>query len=95
MAECIDLFAGEVLPDDSAYNRTETVRAFHCILNKIESRKTKATKDLLENAGKPRTKEDDMALAKLYAKGISNKALAKHFGRTTVAITSIKKRRYN
>lgn len=92
MADGADPLTGEVLAEDNVCNKAEIVRALHCVLNELESKKSSPTRKLPENAGKPWTEEDDALLAELYAQGITNKALAERFGRTGGAITSRLKR---
>ena len=86
LAEGVDPTTGEILPDDSVYNKGEVVRALYTVLNALGSKTTK--RKLPNNAGKPWTKEEENRLKELYNRGLSKKEISKELGRTTGSITS-------
>ena len=86
LAEGIDPTTGEVLPDDSVYNKGEIVRAMYAVLNSLDEKKPK--KNLPENAGKPWTKEDEAVLIELYRSGASKKEICKTLQRTVTGIAA-------
>lgn len=86
LADGVDPLTGEFLSDQCICNRAEVVRAFHCILRKLEQEMDKQKKKLPENAGKPWSSEDDIALAKMFDAGCSKKELRERFQRTSGAI---------
>lgn len=86
LAEGIDPTTGEVLPEDSVYNKGEVVRALYAVLDRLENVKPK--KALPKNAGKPWNKEDDERLRKSFASGMTKKELCAEFERTSGSISS-------
>ena len=86
LAEGVDPTTGEVLPDDSVYNKSEVVRALYIVLNSLEVKKPK--RSLPENAGKPLSKDEEDRLKELYNSGLSKKDISKELGRTTGSISS-------
>ena len=86
LAEGIDPTTGEVLPEDSVYNKGDIVRALYTVLNSLDAKKAK--KPLPENAGKPWSKDEENYLIELYNKGFSKKQISKEFRRTTGSISS-------
>lgn len=86
LAEGIDPTTGELLPEDSVYNKGDIVRALYTILDVVGKKKTK--KNLPENAGKPWSDELDQRLKEAYNGGVSVKEIAKEMGRTTGSISS-------
>ena len=54
LADGIDPGTGELLPEDSVCNEPEVIRAFYCILQKLEcTSKTKQVNACPQNSGKP------------------------------------------
>ena len=86
LAEGVDPTTGEVLPEDSIYNKAEVIRAMYTILNCLETYKSK--KGLPQNAGKPWSAEDDERLKVYFESGMTKKELCAEFERTTGSITS-------
>ncbi len=86
LAEGIDPTTGEVLAEDSLYNKGDIVRALYAVLNALDTKKSK--KNLPENSGKPWTEDEEDLLKELYNKGLSKKEISKELGRTTGSISS-------
>ena len=86
LAEGIDPTTGEVLPDDSVYNKGHVVRALYTVLSSLEAKKQKRNQP--ENAGKPWSKDEEDRLKELYNSGLSKKDIAKELGRTIGSISS-------
>lgn len=86
LAEGVDPTTGEVLPDDSVYNKGEVVRALYALLNNSAASKKK--KELPQNAGKPWTVEDDADLKACFEDGMSKKEMCAKFERTAGSIVS-------
>ena len=83
LAKGINPVTGEVLPENSSFNKPEVIRE---VFNLIE-RSTKSN-SLTQNQGTPWTKALKEELGKLYSEGVSIEELASHFGRTSGAIRS-------
>lgn len=88
LADGTDPLTGEVLSDGNVCNKVEVVRALHCVLSELETKKSGSTRILPENAGKPWTKEDDLKLIAMFDEGCSKQEMMSFFGRTNGAITS-------
>ena len=86
LAEGIDPTTGEVLPDNSVYNKGDVVRALYTVLNHLD--KDKSKKYMPSNAGKPWTEIEDDKLRDEYASKIKISDIAKEHGRTYTAIES-------
>lgn len=86
LADGVDPFTGELLPDDSVCSRADVVRAFHCILETLD--KQPQEKKLPENAGKPWTEEDEKILGNMFDHGCSSKDMQAYFHRTRGAIAA-------
>ncbi len=86
LAEGIDPTTGEVLPEDSVYNKGEVVRALYAVLDRLETVKPK--RSLPKNAGKPWTSEEDAKLKNCFESGMSKKELCAEFERTSGSISS-------
>lgn len=90
LAEGVDPFTGEVLSNESIYNRPDVIRALYTVLeattSNAEAPKPAQTLDPKRNAGKPWTEVEDDKLRDefLEKKKISN--IAKEHGRTSNAI---------
>ena len=87
LADGVDPFTGEVLPEESLFNHPEVVRAFFCILDQLEKPST-SKKPLPENAGKPWSQADDRALAKMFDSGCTRQEMKDYFKRSSGAIAS-------
>ena len=86
LAEGVDPTTGEVLPEDSIYNKADIIRAIYTILNCLETSKPK--KELPQNAGKPWSVEDDERLKLCFESGMTKKELCTEFKRTSGSIAS-------
>lgn len=85
LADGIDPFTGEVLPQDHVCNQPEMIRAFHELLNVISSSKKKA---LPRNAGKPWTEIEEEKPLDEFDHGMTPGEIAKEHGRSRGAIES-------
>ena len=85
LADGIDPFTGELLPQNHVCNQPEMIRAFHEVLNVIPSPKKKA---LPRNAGKPWTDIEEEKLLEEFDSGMMPSAIAKEHGRSKGAIES-------
>ncbi len=86
LAEGIDPTTGELLPEDSVYNKGDIVRALYTVLNYLDTDKTK--RNLPDNAGKPWSKGEEERLKELYNSGLSKKDISKELCRTIGSISS-------
>ena len=86
LAEGVDPTTGEVLPDDSVYNKGDVVRALYAVLSYLD--KGKAKKSIPANAGKPWNEIEDDKLRDEYASKMKISDIAKEHGRTYNAIDS-------
>lgn len=88
LASGIDPFTGEPLPEDSVCNKTEIVRAIHCVLTELTPKQSKPAKPRPENTGKPWTAEDDLLLAKMYDAGSTRREMCDCFKRTPSSVAA-------
>ena len=86
LAEGVDPTTGELLPDDSVYNKGDVVRALYTALSSLDTKKSK--RSLPENAGKPWSKHEEERLKELYNSGLSKKDISKEMCRTIGSISS-------
>ena len=86
LAEGIDPTTGEVLPEDSVYNKGEVVRALYTVLDRLETVNPK--RSLPKNAGKPWSADEDAKLRSCFESGMSKKELCAEFERTSGSISS-------
>ena len=86
LAEGIDPTTGEVLPDNSVYNKGEIVRALYAVLNALDTSKLK--RELSLNAGKPWSTEDNERLKACVESGMTMKELCVEFQRSAGSISS-------
>lgn len=84
LADGVDPFTGETLPDDSVCNRPDMIRAFHCILMALEQKHTAGEEP--ENAGKPWTDAEDERLTDEYHDQRNITEIAGKHGRSRGAI---------
>lgn len=84
LADGIDPFTGEVLPQNHICNQPEIIRAFHKVLNAIPLKKRK----LPRNAGKSQTEIEEEKLLDEFDAGMTLFEIAKEHGRTRGAIES-------
>ena len=85
LADGIDPFTGELLPQNHVCNQPEMIRTFHEILNVIPSPKKKI---LPRNAGKPWTDIEEEKLLEEFYSGMTTSAIAREHGRSKGAIES-------
>lgn len=85
LADGIDPFTGELLPQDHVCNQPEMIRAFHELLNAIPSSKKKMPP---RNAGKPWTEIEEEKLLDEFELGMTPSEIAKEHGRSRGAIES-------
>ena len=86
LAEGIDPTTGELLPEDSVYNKGDIVRALYTVLTSLDAKKSK--KNLPENAGKRWTEQDDKKLCEMFDADASKKDICNTFKRTSTGIAS-------
>ena len=85
LADGIDPFTGELLPQSHVCNQPEMIRAFHEVLHVLPSPKKKS---LPPNAGKPWTDIEEEKLLDEFDSGMTTTAIAKEHGRSRGAIES-------
>lgn len=85
LADGIDPFTGELLPQNHICNQPEMIRALHEVLNVISPSKKKS---LPRNAGKPWTDVEEGKLLDEFESGMTTVAIAKEHGRSRGAIES-------
>ena len=85
LAEGIDPFTGEVLPENHICNNVDVVRAFYTL---IQNGEVKSKPKTFENSGKRWSKEDDELLVQLFEQGLKTSELQKHFMRSYGSIQS-------
>ena len=85
LADGIDPFTGEFLPQNHVCNQPEMIRAFHELLNAIPPSKKKIAP---RNAGKPWTEMEEEKLLDEFESGMTSSAIAKEHGRSRGAIES-------
>ena len=85
LADGIDPFTGELLPQNHVCNQPEMIRAFHEVLNATTSSKKRS---LPRNAGKPWTELEEEKLLDEFDSGMTTSAIAKEHGRSRGAIES-------
>lgn len=92
LADGEDPSTGEVLVDDSVYNKPEIIRALYTVLGALTEKEFVAAnimkQDPLRNAGKPWTEIEDAKLQDEFLSKIKISDIAKEHGRTYGAIES-------
>ena len=86
LAEGIDPTTGEVMPDNSVYNKGDVVRALYTVLDYLNEKNPK--QKLPRNAGKPWTEREDDKLRDEFDSMMKVSTIAKEHGRTYKAIES-------
>jgi hypothetical protein len=86
LAEGIDPTTGEIMPDNSVYNKGDVVRALYTVLAYLDDNKAK--KQQPRNAGKPWTESEDDKLRDEFDSMMKISDIAKEHGRTYKAIES-------
>ncbi len=85
LADGIDPFTGELLPQNHVCNQPEMIRAFHEVQNVLSTPRKKTRP---RNAGKPWTDLEEEKLLDEYDSGMTTSAIAKEHGRSRGAIES-------
>lgn len=85
LADGIDPHTGEVLSDESVYNKPEVIRALYTLLNAVPE---EIERDPLRNAGKSWTEIEDDKLRDEFSAKMKVSEIAKEHGRTRNAIES-------
>lgn len=85
LADGIDPFTGEILPQSHVCNQPEMIRALHEVLNAIPATKKKNPP---RNAGKPWTEIEEEKILDEFDSGMTTSAIAKEHGRSSGAIES-------
>jgi hypothetical protein len=83
LADGIDPFTGELLPQEHICNQPEIIRALHEVLNAIPTTKKNSN---LPNAGKPWDQAEQDKLVREFDSGMKISAIAKEHGRSRGAI---------
>lgn len=82
LADGIDPFTGEILPEDHVCNEPDMIRALHLAVQQLGNVKTSVTRSRPENAGKPWSEEDDRILCEMFERGYKRKEMKEYFKRT-------------
>ena len=90
LADGVDPYTGELLPDGSIYQNAETVRALYVAIAAMEAahKSEMRKKALPRRAGQPWDDEESSLLIKRYEQSIDIKELAQQHERTKGAIVS-------
>lgn len=88
LADGVNPVTGEILPEDDCCNQVEVIRALNIVLRFVDDQRDKTTNPLVENAGKPWTREDEETLCRMFAEGCTGKEICSHFKRSTGAIAA-------
>jgi len=92
LAEGVDPLTGEVLSNESVYNKPNVIRALYTVLEATAPNtgilKPAQTLDPKRNAGKPWTELEDDKLRDEFAEKMNISDIAKEHGRTYGAIES-------
>lgn len=88
VAQGVNPFTGEVIPENCICNQVEIVRALYCILNEVKKSSKNKQKSQLENAGKPWTQEDDAILSQMFDHNYTPASIEEYFKRSQGAIAS-------
>jgi len=89
LANGVDPSTGEVLPNDSAYQDVDTVRALFTAIQLLGNTQDEVSEDSeLNNSGTSWSAEEEGLLLANFNKGRSIKEIAKRHQRTTGAIRS-------
>ena len=88
LAEGIDPTTGEILPENSVYNKGDVVRALYTVLSELDKKPAQKNERRQDNAGKPWTDIEDEHLMDEFVSGAKISEIAKEHGRTYGAIES-------
>ena len=86
VAEGVNPFTGEILPEDCVCNQVEMVRAIYCVLNEVRPPTEKKAKSQPENAGKPWSESERNEVAEEYRSGMTMTAIARKHQRSRGSI---------
>lgn len=86
LADGVDPYTGEVLPEDHVCNKGDVLRALQIAVDALS--KNNKSKSLPENAGKPWTEKDEQELIKLYDENMPKKEICSYFKRTRGSIAA-------
>lgn len=88
LANGVDIYTGEIYPEESPYQKPQVIRALFMALDvlKNEYNRAKKKRKLPENAGKPWTEDQDKNLLELYNEGKEINEIAKMHKRTRYSI---------
>lgn len=86
LADGVDPFTGELLPEQHVCNRPDIIRALHTVLSAVTQAEEKAKKSGPANAGKPWTEEELAKLREEFESGMKIYAIARTHERTRGAI---------
>ena len=81
LADGVDPMTGEILSEESVYNKPEVIRALYALLDAVKEKI-----DPLRNAGKPWNEIEDEKLRDEFASKMPISAMAIEHGRTEGAI---------
>ena len=90
LAEGLNRFTGEVLPDDSPYQHAEVLRALYRAIEILEMqrKRERKRKQLPVNAGRRWNEQEDSELVSGFKSGMTLRELAGKYKRTAGAIES-------
>lgn len=90
LADGIDPETGELLPQQSPFNRPQVIRALFLALSVLNgaARYTERKQSLPANSGRPWSAKEEQALLSLFDSGVPLKEIAQKHGRTMGAIAT-------
>ena len=86
LADGVDPFTGELLPEQHVCNRPDIIRALHTVLSAVTQAEEKAKKAGPANAGKPWTEEEQTKLREEFQSGMKMSEIARAHERTRGSI---------
>lgn len=90
LANGIDPETGEILSEQSTFNRPQVIRALFVAIKALDSaaKRAERTKSLPNNAGRSWSKREDQELLSLFDSHVPIKDIAQKHGRTQGAIAA-------
>jgi hypothetical protein len=90
LANGTDPETGEILPEQSAFNSPQVIRALFIAVKNLDSavKRVERAKALPDNAGRSWSEKEDEELLALFDSGVSVKDIAQRHARTLGAITA-------
>lgn len=88
LADGVNPFTGEILPDDDSCNQAEIVRALNTAVIELDKLAARKARPQQENAGKPWTEEEEERLVKEFWSGSTANEMAKLHNRSKGAVAS-------